>query len=190
MEPSSVARAMLPETSTALSAASRLKTSSPRPEKIGFVSKTLTMEIRRTGLARHSAHAREGRFGQPGTLVATWRMSGIGASRPLPCVPAMVSFLIQQRALSVCDGNWSSCPGADLCPGPKDRSGQRVSGHSIGRRVSSIHSARRDNSDATQRAGGTGGRDKTRRFKISRATTFARLLPLPKPRKAPPSREP
>jgi hypothetical protein len=40
--------------------------------------------------------------------------SAIGASRPLPCVPAMVSFLIQQRALSVCDGNWSSCPISDL----------------------------------------------------------------------------
>jgi hypothetical protein len=35
---------MLPETSTALSAAGRLKTSSPRPEKIGFVSKILTMD--------------------------------------------------------------------------------------------------------------------------------------------------
>jgi hypothetical protein len=26
----------------------------------------------------------------------------------------MVSFLIQQRALSVCDGNWSSCPSAAI----------------------------------------------------------------------------
>ncbi len=34
MEPLSVARAMLPETSTALSVASRLKTSSPRPDKL------------------------------------------------------------------------------------------------------------------------------------------------------------
>ena len=42
MEPSSVARAMLPETSTALSAANRLKTSSRQPEKLGFVSKTVT----------------------------------------------------------------------------------------------------------------------------------------------------
>src|SRR5260370_21654156 len=38
------------------------------------------------------------------------QMAADGASRPLPRVPAMVSFLIQQRALSVCDGNWSSCP--------------------------------------------------------------------------------
>ena len=100
---------MLPETSTALSAASRLKTSSPRPEKIGLVSKTLTMDIRRTGLPRHSAHAREGRFGQPGTLAATWRTSGIGAQltlsesrlsdgfAPIPDLPA----LTPERAGSV-----------------------------------------------------------------------------------------
>src|SRR5215468_2544372 len=67
MEPSSVARAMLPGTSTALSAASLLKTSSRQPEKLGFVSKTVTRDICRTGLSWHSVGPppRRSRSGQP-----------------------------------------------------------------------------------------------------------------------------
>jgi len=38
------------------------------------------------------------------------RVSGIGASRPLRRVPAIVSFLNPQRALSLGGGNWCSCP--------------------------------------------------------------------------------
>jgi hypothetical protein len=37
-------------------------------------------------------------------------MTADGASRPLPRIPAIVSFLNPQRALSVGGGNWSSCP--------------------------------------------------------------------------------
>ncbi len=37
-------------------------------------------------------------------------MTAFGASRPLPYVPAEVSFLITQRAFSRHSGNWSSCP--------------------------------------------------------------------------------
>ena len=83
MERSNVARAMLPETSTALSAASRSKTSSRQPEKLGFVSKTVTRDICRTGLSWHSARLREGPVWSTCTLVGTPRSSGIGATFPL-----------------------------------------------------------------------------------------------------------
>jgi hypothetical protein len=68
--------------STALSAASRLKTSSRQPEKLGFVSKTVTRDICRTGLSWHSARPREGPVWSTCTLVGTPRSSGIGATAP------------------------------------------------------------------------------------------------------------
>ena len=40
-------------------------------------------------------------------------MAGIGASRPLRRIPAIVSFLNPQPALSLVGGNRSSCPKAD-----------------------------------------------------------------------------
>src|SRR5258706_3680187 len=39
----------------------------------------------------------------------------IGASRPLQRISAIVSFLNPQPALSLVDGNCSSCPLADIC---------------------------------------------------------------------------
>ena len=39
-----------------------------------------------------------------------------GASRPLRCIPAIVSFLNPQPTLSLVGGNRSSCPKADPCP--------------------------------------------------------------------------
>jgi hypothetical protein len=38
------------------------------------------------------------------------RTAGIGASRPLRRIPAIVSFLNPQPALSLVGGNRSSCP--------------------------------------------------------------------------------
>jgi hypothetical protein len=49
-------------------------------------------------------------FGAPHRLRSSRRMAAFGASRPLPYVPAKVSFLITQRAFSGHSGNWSSCP--------------------------------------------------------------------------------
>jgi hypothetical protein len=47
------------------------------------------------------------------------RTAGIGASRPLRRIPAIVSFLNPQPALSLVGGNRSSCPEGDLCSGPE-----------------------------------------------------------------------
>jgi hypothetical protein len=41
---------------------------------------------------------------------AVMRTTGIGASRPLRRIPAIVSFLNPQPALSLVGGNRSSCP--------------------------------------------------------------------------------
>jgi len=65
----------------------------------------------------------------------------IGASRPLRRIPAIVSFLNPQPALSLISGNHSSCPAADLCPSPSPDRGRQVSGHSIEQRASSIRRA-------------------------------------------------
>jgi Beta-lactamase len=43
-------------------------------------------------------------------LFATQRMAAVGASRPLRRIPAIVSFLNPQPALSLVGGNRSSCP--------------------------------------------------------------------------------
>ena len=47
---------------------------------------------------------------EPGGLVAVAGIAGIGASRPLRRIPAIVSFLNLQPALSLVGGNRSSCP--------------------------------------------------------------------------------
>ena len=44
-----------------------------------------------------------------------------GASRPLRRIPAIVSFLNPQPALSLVGGNRSSCPKPDLAAAAKDR---------------------------------------------------------------------
>ena len=49
-----------------------------------------------------------------GCLLTIVRMTAFGASRPLPRVAATVCFLITQRALSLGDRNWSSCPETNL----------------------------------------------------------------------------
>ena len=49
---------------------------------------------------------------QPVRPVGITRMAGIGASRPLRRIPAIVSFLNPQPALSLVGGNRSSCPQA------------------------------------------------------------------------------
>jgi len=43
----------------------------------------------------------------------SWRTAGIGASRPLPRIPAKVPSLNRQRPFSLGGGNGSSCPIAD-----------------------------------------------------------------------------
>jgi hypothetical protein len=49
---------------------------------------------------------------EPGGSIATGRMTAFGASRPLRRIPAIVSFLNPQPALSLAGGNRSSCPTA------------------------------------------------------------------------------
>jgi hypothetical protein len=52
---------------------------------------------------------------KPGLFMMTG-MTGIGASRPLlRRIPAIVSFLNPQPALSLVGGNRSSCPTAGRC---------------------------------------------------------------------------
>src|SRR6516162_2737208 len=75
---------MLPATSTALSTASRSKTSSPRPEN------PRRRDILRTGLPRHSARSRHGSVWS--TFLGSPRASGIGAD------PAAT------RAITECEG--------------------------------------------------------------------------------------
>ena len=77
MEPSGAARVMSPKTLTALSAASRLKTSSSRPENQGLSQRTLTTDIcRKRGCPGILlALARIDPSGQPGTLVGNPRTS-------------------------------------------------------------------------------------------------------------------
>jgi hypothetical protein len=58
------------------------------------------------------------------------RTTGIGASRPLRRIPAIVSFLNPQPALSLVGGNRSSCPEADPHNHPRERRGRVDSGHS------------------------------------------------------------
>ena len=58
---------------------------------------------RKVGLRVDSAHS----IGVP-------RMAALGASRPLRRIPAIVSFLNPQPALSLVGGNRSSCPIPDL----------------------------------------------------------------------------
>jgi hypothetical protein len=53
---------------------------------------------------------------EPGGPIAVPRMTGIGASRPLRRIPAIVSFLNPQPALSLVGGNRSSCPFPALRP--------------------------------------------------------------------------
>ena len=45
-----------------------------------------------------------------GRIIAAPRAAGIGASRSLRRVAAIVRFLITERAVSRRSGNWSSCP--------------------------------------------------------------------------------
>jgi len=48
------------------------------------------------------------------TVVIRVQMTAIGASRPLRRIPAIVSFLNPQPALSLVGGNRSSCPNTDI----------------------------------------------------------------------------
>jgi hypothetical protein len=57
-------------------------------------------------------------------------MTAFGASRPLRRIPAIVSFLNPQPALSLVGGNRSSCPEADTHDHPHERRGRVVSCHS------------------------------------------------------------
>ena len=52
------------------------------------------------------------------------RTAGIGASRPLQRIPAIVSFLNPQPALSLAGGNRSSCPSTAIAGRPEQRRGR------------------------------------------------------------------
>jgi hypothetical protein len=56
------------------------------------------------------------------------QMAAFGASRPLPRVTATVRFLITDRAVSRCSGNWSSCPFAVIARAQLERLGRVESG--------------------------------------------------------------
>ena len=67
--------------------------------------------------------------------------TAFGASRPLRRIPAIVSFLNSQPALSLGGGNRPSCPEGDVWSGPRIYRIKWVSGHSVERRVFSTRGA-------------------------------------------------
>ena len=52
-------------------------------------------------------------------LIGKTGVAAFGASRPLRRIPAIVSFLNPQPALTLVGGNRSSCPKADVADGKR-----------------------------------------------------------------------
>jgi hypothetical protein len=66
-------------------------------------------------------HVRMSARVDPASSIPRVQMAAYGASRPLRRIPALVSFLNPQPALSLVGGNRSSCPKGDLRDSPESR---------------------------------------------------------------------
>lgn len=81
-------------------------------------------------MGRHSCRCPEGLLWvDSGGSIRVPRTAAIGASRPLRRIPAIVSFLNQQLAVSLVIGNRSSCPIPAVCNTHRNRLSGVGTGH-------------------------------------------------------------